>query len=79
MKKDDDFNMLRDVFGYHDEDFDGDVDWEDADIEDQFFDELNEHFYPRHSAFDDDEEDDDDDDLFDDDEDEWDDFDEDDI
>ena len=30
--KNDDFNIWRDLFGYHDMDFDGDVDFEDVDI-----------------------------------------------
>jgi hypothetical protein len=60
MKDDDDYNVWSDLFGYHDEDFDGDVDWEDADIEDQFFDELQEKFHHHHSPLYDEEDDDDD-------------------
>jgi hypothetical protein len=78
MKDDDDYNVWRDIFGYHDEDFDGDVDWEDVDIADRNFKELEDILYPK-TSFDDDD-DDEDDDLFDDfDNDEWDDNDGDDI
>lgn len=63
MKDDDDYNVWRDTFGYHDEDFDGDVDWEDVDIADRNFKELEDILYPK-TSFDDD--DDEDDDIFDD-------------
>ncbi|MDE6060873.1 MAG: hypothetical protein K2G31_05325 [Clostridia bacterium] len=36
--RNDDFNIWRDLFGYNDMDFDGDVDFVDADLEDEIFD-----------------------------------------
>jgi hypothetical protein len=70
MKDDDDYNIWRDTFGYHDEDFDGDVDLVDVDIADRRFKELEKILYPE-TPFDDDEDDEDDkDDEWDDDNDE---------
>jgi hypothetical protein len=69
MKDDDDYNVWRDTFGYHDEDLDGDVDWEDVDIADRHFKELQDVLYPK-STFDDEDDDNDgdnDEDLFEDD------------
>jgi hypothetical protein len=69
MKDDDDYNVWRDTFGYHDEDFDGDVDWEDVDIADRHFKELQDVLYPK-ATFDDEDDDNDgdnDEDLFEDD------------
>ena len=59
--KNDDFNIWRDLFGYHDMDFDGDVDFEDADIEDDEFDEIEKQIRPNITFRFDDEEDEDDD------------------
>lgn len=43
----DDFNPWKDVFGYHDQDFNGDVDLDDVLLEDDIYDavdkELNHH------------------------------------
>lgn len=49
MKKDG-FNPWRDLFGYHDMDFDGDVDFEDVDIEDYEFDETEKALNPHSSS-----------------------------
>ena len=45
--KNDDFNIWRDLFGYHDMDFDGDVDFEDVDLEDDIFDETENKIHPH--------------------------------
>ena len=50
--KNDDFNIWRDLFGYHDMDFDGDVDFEDVDLEDDIFDETERKLHP-HISFND--------------------------
>ena len=39
--KNDDFNIWRDLFGYHDMDFDGDVDIVDVDLADEIYDNVN--------------------------------------
>ena len=50
--KNDDFNIWRDLFGYHDMDF------EDVDLEDDIFDETERKLHP-HISFDFEDEDDD--------------------
>ena len=58
--KNDDFNIWRDLFGYPDMDLDGDVDIEDADLEDEIFDAIERTLHPHISTdFDDDFDDDD--------------------
>lgn len=60
--KNDDFNFWRDLFGYRDMDFDGDVDYEDAELEDEIFDEIDRTLHPHITTdFEDDDDDDDDD------------------
>jgi cation transport ATPase len=54
--KDDNYNVWRDAFDYHDEDFDGDVDLEDVDIADRQFNELQDILYPKTSFNNDEEE-----------------------
>lgn len=49
--KNDDFNIWRDLFGYHDMDFDGDIDFEDVDLEDDIFDETEQKLH-SHLSFD---------------------------
>lgn len=57
--KNDDFNFWRDLFGYRDMDFDGDVDYEDAELEDEIFDAIDHVLHPHISTdFDDDDDDD---------------------
>lgn len=41
MSKEEDFNVWRDAFGYSDMDFDGDVDYQDAELEDEIHDSFN--------------------------------------
>lgn len=38
--RNDDFNIWEDLLGYTDMDYDGDVDWIDADLEDDIFNEF---------------------------------------
>mgnify|MGYP001052386976 CR=1 FL=1 len=58
--KNEDFNIWHDIFGYHDMDFDGDIDFEDVALEDDIFDETEQIIHPNIPFdFDDDDEDDD--------------------
>ena len=45
--KNGDFNIFRDLFGYQDMDFDGDVDLMDVDLEDEIFCETERDLHPN--------------------------------
>lgn len=62
--KNDNSNLWKDIFGYHDQDFDGDIDLDDVLLEDDIYDAVDVELNRKTDLdyFDDDEDDDDDDD-----------------